>query len=108
MSASFVSSALQPLIIKVNGRPGGASLPVNSVTGIPDFRILRQIVCDDVPSCLIADECVKLRPYTRIVIKRAHSDADFRPIGPVTSEKTRTALSAKCFHRAFAFAIDLN
>ena len=70
--------------------------------------MLRQVVCDVIPSRAVTYEGMKLRTDSGIIIKRAHSNRHFRTIWPISTEDARAAGSAKRFYRAFTFAVNLN
>jgi hypothetical protein len=74
----------------------------------PSICILRQVVGNRVPRRSIVYERVKLRSDSRIIVERSHPYRNLRTIGPIASKKTRAAVSAKCFDRAFAPSIHPN
>lgn len=49
---------------------------------------------------------MKLRSDSWIIIERAHANGNFRAVRPIAAKQARTAIHAKCFHRAFVFSVN--
>jgi len=72
------------------------------------FHVLWQIIRDVVPRRSITYPGVKLRAYARISVECAHPYRNFVAVRPIAAKQTRSAIAAKSFDCAFAFAVDAN
>ena len=76
------------------------------VNSRPPFTILRKVIGDRVPRCAITDKSMKLRPNSRIIIERAHTNRYLRAVRPITAEQTGAAVGTERLYGALALSVD--